>query len=379
MFAMKKRMRRIGFFALILGIASLAMAQPLQMIKSPEVNADGTVTFRLFAPAAKDVSVSIELASGEQKLPLTKDAKGLWTGTSTPLTPDMYAYGMNVDGMVIIDPNVHRYVPNNLSQGSLFLVPGNPAQPWEETDVPHGVVHHHYYMSKLIGDRRDYYVYTPPNFDPKAKTKYPVLYLLHGYSDLANGWVVMGRANFILDNLIAQGKTKPMIVVMTLGYGEPHILDGGWFGVRDNKLWKSNITKFTDALMTEVIPQIEKEYPVKADRDNRAVAGLSMGGAETIYTGLQHLDKFAYMAPLSSAIFDDPNTEFPGVNADSTKHLKLLWIACGKDDELLKQNRDFKAWLTSKNVKFTSIETDGAHTWQVWRRNLVDFSQLLFR
>lgn len=378
MCAMKMRMHCIGIFAALLTAAATLSAQP-PMIKSPEVHPDGTVTFRLFAPAAKSVGVNIELASGEQKLSLTKDDNGLWSATTAAFTPDMYSYGMNVDGMEIIDPNVHHYVPNYLAQGAVFIVPGNSPQPWEETDVPHGQLHRHFYTSKLIGDRRDYYVYTPPDYDPKGKTKYPVLYLLHGYSDMANGWVVMGRANFIMDNLIAQGKTKPMIVVMTLGYGEPHILDGGWTGVRDNKLWKSNITKFTDALLTEVIPQVEKDYAVKADRENRAVAGLSMGGAETIYTGLHNIDKFAYIAPLSSAIFDDPNVEFPDLNAKSTEKIKMLWIACGKDDGLLKQNRDFKTWLTSKGVKYTSIETDGAHTWQVWRRNLIDFSQLLFR
>ena len=353
-------------------------AQP-EAAKSPQVHADGTVTFRLNAPAAKAVSVTIELASGNQKVALAQDGTGLWTGTSSALAPDVYAYMMNVDGMEIVDPGVRWYVPNYLAQGSLFLVPGNPGQPWEETDVPHGQLHHHFYTSKVVGDRRDFFVYTPPGFDAKGKTRYPVLYLLHGFSDMANGWVEMGRTNFILDNLIAQGKTKPMIVVMTLGYGEPHILDNGWNSPGRNSLWKSNITKFADALLTEVIPQVEKEYPVKADRENRAIAGLSMGGAETIYTGLHNIDKFAWMAPLSSAIFDDPDKEFPEINAKSTEKIKLLWIACGKDDDLLKKNRDFKTWLSSKGVKFTSIETDGAHTWQVWRRNLIDFSQLLFR
>lgn len=361
----------VSFFA-----SALLMAQ---MIKSPEVHPDGSVTFRLQAPLAQKVDVKLEDASGEKPIPMTKDGNGLWSATSAALAPDMYSYILDVDGMEIIDPSVHHLVPNNLSQGGVFIVPDSPAQPWEETDVPHGVIHRHFYSSKVAGDRRDFYVYTPPNFDPKAKTKYPVLYLLHGYSDMANAWVAMGRANFILDNLIAEGKAKPMIVVMPLGYGAPKLLEGGWAHIDHSDLWRTNIERFADTLLTEVMPQVERDYPVEKNRDSRAIAGLSMGGAETFYTGLNHIDEFAWLGPMSSAVFDEPAQMFPSLDAKQAAKLKLLWIACGKEDGLLENNHKFEAWLSSKNIKFTTVETDGAHTWQVWRRDLITLAPLLFR
>ena len=310
---------------------------------------------------------------------LTKDDSGVWSVTTAALTPDIYSYQFVVDGVWIIDPNVHEFVPNHFGQGGIFTIPGSPAEPWEETDIPHGVLHHHSYSSKVVGDRRDFFVYTPPGFDAKKKTKYPVLYLLHGYSDFADAWSLMGKANFILDSLIAQGKAKPMIVVMPLGYGAPKLLERGWNSVSHSDLWRQNIERFADALLTEVIPQVESEYPVIKDRKDRAIAGLSMGGGETLYTGLNHLDTFAWMGAMSSAIFDDPAQTFPKLDAKEAGKIKLLWIACGKEDGLLEPNRKFKEWLKSKNVPYTDVETDGAHTWPVWRRNLVALAPLLFR
>jgi enterochelin esterase-like enzyme len=238
-------------------------------------------------------------------------------------------------------------------------------------------VHHRFYTSKIVGDLRDLYVYTPPGFDPKGNTTYPVLYLLHGYSDMADAWTTMGKANFILDNLIAQGKAKAMIVVMPLAYGAPQILNRGWKG-RDEELWQQNMDRFVDVLLAEVIPQIEQSYPVVRDGKSRAIAGLSMGGGETFLAGLKHPDLFAWIAPMSAAIYGDPEKVFPALDAKAASKIKLLWIACGKEDDLLKDNRKFKTWLASKNIKFTDVETAGAHTWQVWRRDLVDLVPLLF-
>lgn len=381
MVGMKMTHRRLVCLAyFVLTFPFLAPATLVaQDVLSPEIHPDRSVTFRLVSPTAQKVEVRLEDASGEKPLPMTKGDNGLWSLTTPALPPDIYSYTFTIDGTVIIDPNVHEFVPNHFGQGGVFTVPGSPAEAWEETEVPHGEVHHRFYTSRIVGDRRDFYVYTPPGFKAKGKTKYPVLYLLHGYSDFANAWTVMGHANFILDNLIAQGKAKPMIVVMPLGYGAPKLLDHGWKNLGHDELWRTNIEKFADVLLTEVIPQVEQEYPVKKDRESRAVAGLSMGGAETLYTGLNHIDQFAWMAPLSSAIFDDPAKTFPSLDAKQAEKIKLLWIAVGKEDDLLKPNREFKVWLTSKNIKFTDIETDGAHTWQVWRRNLVTFAPLLFR
>jgi len=349
-----------------------------QSIKSPEVRTDGTVIFRLSAPSASRVEVHLELASGMGTLAMGKDASGLWSVTTTPLKPDLYSYKFAVDGLEIVDPGAREFVPNLFDQGGLFTVPGSPSEPWEETDVPHGTVRHRFYRSKILNGESDFYVYTPPNFDVKAISTYPVLYLLHGYSDMANAWTVMGRANFILDNLIAQGKARPMIVVMPLGYGAPKVLERGW-KLEHDQLWRTNIERFSDVLLAEVIPQIELDYPVQRNSTGRAVAGLSMGGAESFYVGLNHLDQFAWIAPMSAAVFDDPASIFPNLDQKQAAMIELLWIACGRDDDLIKNNRQFKSWLASRNIKFQSVETEGAHTWQVWRRNLIELAPLLFK
>jgi enterochelin esterase family protein len=259
-------------------------------------------------------------------------------------------------------------------------VSGPPTLPWETNDVPRGEVHHHFYKSGVVGDDRGFYVYTPPGYDPRGKQSYPVLYLLHGYSDDANAWTAVGRANVILDNLIAQGKAKPMIVVMPLGYGAPEVLlpNSGVF--RDRALTERNFDKFREALLKEVIPRVEGEYLVVKDRNARAIAGLSMGGAESLLTGLNTLNQFAWIGAFSSGgITEEFDKEFPALDAKAAQQPRLLWIACGTDDRLIEINRKVRAWLASRKIQHVDIETPGAHTWMVWRRNLTDFSSLLFR
>jgi enterochelin esterase family protein len=370
-------MRPYRLVILLACFCCLGAALAAQSVRSPEVGADRRVTFRLNAPEVRKAEVSLDLSTGAITLAMTKDPAGIWSATSDPLVPDIYSYKFVVDGVEIIDPGVREFVPNFFDQGGLFTVPGSPPEPWERTEVPHGQLHREFYSSKVVGDAREMYVYTPPNADLSGKTLYPVLYLLHGYSDWANGWTVVGHANFILDNLIAQGKAKPMIVVMPLGYGEPKVLDSP--GDLDrNPVWQTNIERFTDELLREVMPRVEREYPVRKDRDGRAIAGLSMGGAESLYTGLNHPDQFAWVASMSAALLTAPEKNFPHLDASSTQP-KLLWIACGRQDDLLKGNRELREWLASKKMKFTSVQTEGGHDWPVWRRNLVTLAPLLFR
>jgi enterochelin esterase-like enzyme len=355
-----------------------AAAEKSQHIVSPEVQADGRVTFRFADPNALKVEVSIEGQAAPT--PMQKDEKGIWSATVGPLAPDFYGYNFNADGVNLIDPSNTTLKPNLLDLSNEVHIP-DPSSPWEIADVPHGQLHQHFYRSKIAGEDRDYYVYTPPRYDPKNKTEYPVLYLLHGFSDDASGWTAVGRANVILDNLIAQGKAKPMLVVMTLGYGDMEVIRRGWDSWSDKDLAWRNLSRYRDILLGEVIPQIEGEYRVKKDRESRAIAGLSMGGAESLLTGLNHPDQFAWVGAFSSGGIDNRDfaTEFPGVEAASSKKLKLLWIACGTDDHLIKINREFKGWLKGKGVPFTDIETPGMHTWMVWRRNLTALAPLLFR
>jgi len=349
---------------------------PPPPVISPEVHADRSVTFRLRAPNAKEVLVQRE---GAEKLALQKDEQGLWTVTTPPLEPDIYGYSFSVDGVTHFDPSNPATVPNYLYTASSLHVPGPASLPWEEGAVPRGAVHHHFHHSSVVGDDRDFYVYTPPGYDPQAKAPYPVLYLLHGFSDDARAWTAVGRAHVILDNLIASGKARPMLVVMPFGYGAPEILSRTGPQFRDVALRQRNQQKFRETLLQDVMPMVEKLYRAATDRDSRAVAGLSMGGGESLDVGLHARDRLAWVGAFSSAVPDDPAAAFPGLDASTKPPLRLLWIACGSEDFLTAANRKFWDWLQARQVPFTKIETPGGHTWQVWRRNLANFAQLLFR
>jgi enterochelin esterase family protein len=367
------------FLLLLVAAAQTIWAQQQQRraIVSPDVQPDRRITFRLEAPSAKAVLLNRE---GAKAVPMQKEQSGLWTVTTEPLDPDLYGYSFTVDGVNIIDPENVEIKPNLLHIQSIVHVPGAAPLPWEMTSVPHGEVHHHFYKSTIVGDNRDYYVYTPPGYDPNGSTLYPVLYLLHGYSDDASGWTAVGKANLILDNLIAAGKAKPMIVVMPLGYGAPEIVAKNGPGFRGPDLRQRNMDRFRDALLKEVLPACEKDYRVSKDRESRAIAGLSMGGAETLYTGLNATDRFAYVGAFSSGgLGDDLASAFPSVDSSVNSKLKVFWISCGRDDRLFAPNQKLVNWLNSKGVKVSLHETSGMHTWMVWRRNLVDFSSLIFR
>ena len=367
-------MHRIFISLTLMSAALFGQAAPKRIL-SPEVQADHRVTFRFKAPNAKVVQLSLE---GAKPVAMTKDDEGIWSVTTDPLEPDIYGYTFVADGVSLTDPNTPLRKQNLLWQSSAVHIPGE-GLPWEQTNVPHGTVQHHYYHSAIVGDDRDFYVYTPPGYDGHAKNKYPVLYLLHGFSDDASGWTQVGHANFILDNLMAAGKVRPMLIVMTLGYGAPEIVSPDFSGFRNQEIRQRNVDKFKDALITEVIPQVEKSYNVSADRNSRAIAGLSMGGAESLLTGLNNLDKFAYIGAFSSGgMTEEFDKEFPGLDAKSNSKIKLLWIACGTEDGLIGVNRKFRSWLKDKGVEHTEVETPGAHTWMVWRRNLANFTPLLF-
>lgn len=364
--------------AAVFFVSLSALAQPAHPI-SPEVQPDGHVIFRFPAPNAAKVEIGIE--GQPSHFTMQKDEKGIWSATVGPLPPDIYGYSFIADGVPLIDPSNPRLIPNLLNKASAVHVPGPPSLPWEFNQVPHGEIHHHFYHSQIANDDRDFYVYTPPDYGAQANQQYPVLYLLHGYSDDASGWTSVGLTNVILDNLIAQGKAKPMIVVMPLGYGDLEIVRRGWGSWSDKNLAQRNLSKFTDTLLDEVMPQVERSYRIKKDRDSHAIAGLSMGGTESLRTGLNHLDQFAWVGAFSSGGLDvqDFSAEFPSLDASANKKLRLLWIACGTEDGLIKLNRQFKSWLKDKGVQYTDIETPGMHTWLVWRRNLANFAPLLFK
>ena len=350
---------------------------PPPPLVSPEVHSDRTVTFRISAPNAREVKLDRE---GSPPLNMQKDDQGVWSVTTAPLDPDYYGYSFSIDGVHTMDASNPLLVPNLIHPVNAVHVPGPSSLPWEVNDVPHGEIHHHFYRSGIAQDDRDYYVYTPSGYENSSKEKYPVLYLLHGFSDDASGWTAVGHANVILDNLIAQGKAKPMIVVMPLGYGTMDMIRLGWNAWSHPDLRAVNFERFSEALLTEVVPQVESEYRISKGRESRAIAGLSMGGSESLLTSLNHLDKFSWIGAFSSGgIPEDFQKDFPFLDAKANQQLHLLWIACGTDDHLIAINRKLRAWLKTKGVQHTDIETPGAHTWMVWRRNLAEFAQLLFR
>jgi enterochelin esterase-like enzyme len=355
-------------------------AQVLPSFPSTKINPDHSITFRYRDPGATAVLCSIENVA--KPLAMHKDVEGIWTINSAPLPPGIYRYHFEINGISFLDP-ANPVISNSLMRpASMVTVPGDGPQLWDATAVPHGAVHHHTYTTAVVlglpGNQSDYYVYTPPGYDPAGKP-YPVLYLLHGWTDSARGWLYNGRANFILDNLIAQGKVKPMIVVMPLGYGDLAFIHSPIDVWKDPPSIDHNTELYTRAFLTEIMPQVESTYNISKDRSDHAIAGLSMGGLEAVTIGLANTDRFASVIGLSAAVQKlDFSKQFATLDP-GTANLRLLWIACGTEDGLITPNRKLVAFLKEKKMPVTQIETPGLHTWLVWRDNLIHFAPLLFQ
>ena len=353
---------------------------PMVPVRSPEVQKDGRVTFRFRAPNAKNVAVARD---GARPADMQKDDQGVWTLTTDPLPPDVYPYSFDVDGTRLADPGNPLVKPIVMGGNqSLVHVPGPSDLSWEVNDVPRGTLHHHFYKSATAGEGRDFYVYTPPGYDSAGRDEYPVLYLLHGITDDASAWTNAGRAHVILDNLIARGKARPMLVVMPLGYAFPDVPGTIFRLFRDPTAQRKSLEDFARTVLDELIPRVEKSYRVAKGRDARAIAGLSMGGAQSLYIGLNHPDRFGWVGSFSGAFVmygDDDAGHFPSLNEDTGSKFRLVWLACGTEDFLIQRHRKLEGWLKEKGVKFSSKETPGAHTWMVWRRYLTDLTPLLFR
>ncbi len=341
---------------------------------SPEVHPDRTVTFRVKASNAKEVSVSGEWPGGTK--PMTKDDQGVWSVTVGPLEPDLYGYNLSIDGFRTADPANASVKPMRSPTTSILEVPGNPPRVWEFQEVPHGTVHLHDYNSKSLGRLRHVRVYTPPDYDQKRSAHYPVLYLFHGSGDNEGTWTVLGRANLILDNLVAQAKAKPMIIVMTDG----HAASPQFTGMPTTNMISQNMSDFERDLLEDVIPLVEANYRVKKVAASRAIAGLSMGGGQSLTIGLNHPELFAWVGGFSSYIRDPQNVVAKAfANPGATdKKLKLLWIACGKDDRLIDHARELSVALKKSGIRSKFLETEGNHSWPVWRRYLAEFAPLLF-
>lgn len=343
--------------------------QASSALVSPEVHRDRAVTFRLRAPNAKEVKVAGEWPGAATTL--TNDGHGVWSATVGPLEPDIYGYSLTVDGLTMVDPGNPWVKPMRAARTSVVEIPGDPARLWEFQSVPHGTVHEHSYFSKSLGVKRRLRVYTPPGYETNTE-HFPVLYLFHGAGDNDATWTSLGRAHYIADNLLAQHKTSAMLLVMTDG----HATGANPTQVTTNMIAR-NVESFTSDLLQDVIPLIETTYRVKANRNNRAIIGLSMGGGQSLGIGLKHRDLFAWVGGMSSYL---PNADkiIAEVFSESKSNLKLLWIACGKDDRLIENARQLSATLKAKNIPHEFKETAGNHSWPVWRRYLGEFLPLLF-
>ena len=340
---------------------------------SPEIHADRTVTFRVRAPKAAEVSVSGEWPGGTKAM--TKDDQGVWSVTLGPLAPELYGYGFTIDGFRTADPMNREVKPMRSPTTSILEIPGNPPLLHEFQDVPHGTVRSHSYSSKSLGRLRHLRVYTPPGYD-EGRSRYPVLYLFHGSGDNEGTWTVLGRAHWILDNLIAQKKAKPMVIVMTDG----HAASLQTTGMPSPEMISRNVTDFERDLLEDVLPFVEANYRVRKDAASRAIAGLSMGGGQSLTIGLNHTELFGWVGGFSSFV-RNPETAAAKALADpatTNKKLKLLWIACGKDDRLIENARQLADLLKTKSIRHEFLETEGNHSWPVWRRYLAQFAPLLF-
>jgi enterochelin esterase family protein len=363
------------WFAVVFCCA-LATAQQTPSFHSTEIHPDRSVTFRYFDPNASQVDLVLENRAA--KLVMRNGGDGVWSVTTSPLRPEIYGYRFAINGgaKTVHDPqNKQRRYANDL-----LLVPGSPPEPWEPRGTPKGSLTSHAYTTKVVtglpGNRSSFVVYTPPGYSPKAKP-YPVLYLLHCWGDDPDSWNRYGQANIILDNLIASHKATPMVVVMPLGYGEMSFARdyGVW---NDQAAIQRNLHLFERALIEEVMPQVERNYNVRRDAGGRAILGASMGGLESLAVGLNHGDLFAWVGGESSAFQNlDFDTSIGGFRAGDPNR-RLIWMVCGKDDELLASNQRFAKWLRDKDSTLTLEIPDGTHSYIVWREGLVRFASLIF-
>jgi enterochelin esterase family protein len=387
--------------------------------KSPEFGTDGSVTFRLSALQADAVALSGDWQEpGVSPLAMTRDANGTWQLILTGLKPELRTYSFLLDGVKILDPGNVNVMRDGTRFLSALLIPGQGSALYRTAAVPHGTISAVWYPSPTLGmDQRRMYVYTPSGYET-GSSRYPVLYLLHGGGGDEDAWDTMGRANEVFDNLIAAGKAEPMIVVMPNGNASqtaaPGIAEQAVHSIPNGGspaaavglgIWQM---KFTPSIVSDIVPFVDKNYRTIADRDHRAIAGLSVGGAQSAFVGLNHMETFSSVALFSAGLpllpgalkvvpvpagvqlrgpglgqelnLGEIANDFPKLNAGSNAKLHLLYITCGESDGLLTANQQFMSWLDSREVVYKRMLLPGyTHGWPFWRISLADFAQQLFK
>lgn len=363
---------------------------PNDTLVSPEVLPDKRVTFRIYAPKASEVTLRGDWMNGPEVLKFEKDDKGVWAATTTPLTPDYYSYSFTVDGVRTIDPKNAMIKQGVNSLDNMFLVPGAEAAFEENRMTPHGQIRLVWYQSSTLDMQRRMHVYVPPGYD-SGKDRYPVFYLLHGGGDEDSGWSTIGRAGFILDNLIADGKAKPMVVVMPNGSlprpaNLPPFTPGSTPSPEFVAAMNAAQERFTRELLNDIEPVVRKNFRVLEGREHRAIAGLSMGGGQTLRAVTSHPDQFGYVGVWSAGVgvqqtagFEKQNAAFLSSAEKLNKQIKLFWIGAGDQDFALPGTKNLVDLLNRNGIKNQVTISGGGHTWINWRRYLNDFAPLLFR
>jgi enterochelin esterase-like enzyme len=359
-------------------VAPARKPQPQDTLVSPEVHADRSVTFRLRAPNAAEVTLTGDwMATIDARFggttKMAKGADGVWTFTSPPLEPTVHLYYFTIDGLNIADPVNPVVKLRNRTSGSLVEVPGTPAPVWQLQAVPRGTVELDCQHSAVYNDEHPFAVYLPPGYK-KSTARYPVLYLVHGSGDVYASWTNAGAANVILDNLIAQKKAVPMIIVMPYnGSDYPHL-----------PLTRPapGTLPFEDYMVKELIPYVDTNYRTLADRKHRAMAGLSAGSGATFNVGMKHSELISQFGLFSAGVLNTAAAsrypEFASGKAAESK-FDLMWISCGRQDTDLAGIEDFVAIMKKNGVQHTFVTREGGHVWPVWRWSLAEFAPLLFR
>jgi enterochelin esterase family protein len=367
--------------AALLVFLQVATAQKQTNVVSPEILPDHRVTFRIAAPKATEVAFTGDWITGTPEK-MVKDEKGVWSVTLGPLPPASYIYSYTVDGVAIPDPVNPRIKLRARGSGSLFEVPGETPEMWQPRDVPHGKVEINWQRSTVLnGETRWFWVYTPPGYEKDRDRKYPVLYLLHGSNDTAAGWTTAGTVNFIFDNMIAEKKATPMVVVMPFGHAMP--FGGGRGGSPGSTAPQSNTLQFEQYLLSDLMPAVTSQYRTLAVPESRAIAGMSMGGEQSLVIGFGHPELFRSIGALSPAMPRELADRWATALADpkgTNAKMKALWIACGRQDPgHLTASRRLDSTLQEHGVTHTYWETEGAHNYALWQRQIVEFLPLLFR
>lgn len=399
---MNKLISRIGLLFLSFFICLPSMAEVNDFVpastnvmnaKYPQVNSEGRVKLQIKAPEA--LKVAVNFWSGP-KMDMVKKEDGTWEVTTPPQVPGLHYYTLTIDGVGVSDPNSKAFFGGS-RYVSAVEIPEPGSTYYSKQDVPAGQVRDVWYFSKVTGGWRHAMVYLPPQYEKQIKKRFPVLYLQHGGGEDETGWIRQGNANFILDNLIAEGKAKPMIVVMANGYparanqAEPDLSKVERGSPEWVKLFEKRMEVFEEEITQVLIPYVDKEYRTLSDRENRAMAGLSMGGMQTYYVTTKNLNLFSYIGGFSGAggfltggKFD-PKKDYQGVFADPeafAKKVKLLWLGIGtaEPENMRKGIHGLHQSLNDAGIKHVFIESQGTdHEWQTWRRNLHDFAQRLFK